>query len=300
MIRKLFFSFLLSVLCVQLSKSQTVTTEPFDRSLQVLTDDLATKLSKTNYGSLKMGVWDLTDLNGGTSPIGQYIAEDISSNLSERFHLTTRNKLNTLLKENQLAAEGFINQATLKQVKKLSDIDVIITGTISVLPANIKVTLQALNSDGDILAASKGDVPRNADVNELLGVNTGASNRGFNRPLSSNEQLNNPQTVNNDCANRHVGDYCFSNSSKYTLSIYVSYNIFPKDYRVAIRTGTNFILKPGESKCVNDIYVDGPPNTFTANRRPDPSQPFLIGSDALVDQGDFKVEQCKSKTYQIK
>src|SRR5579872_5135425 len=207
------------------SKAQTVRSGAFDSSLQELTDQLAEKLTK--YNNLKMGVWNLSDLDGGVSPIGKYIADDIAINLSDKFHIVNRNQLNTLIKENQLSAEGFINQATLKQVKKLSDIDVMITGYVSILSQNIKITLEALDSDGNILGGVKGEVQRNADINELLGINTGASNRGFNRSLGSNEQFNNPETVEGDCGPKHTGDFCFLNSTKKILMVTVKYNLVP-------------------------------------------------------------------------
>ncbi len=49
----------------------------------------------------------------------------------------------------------------------------------------------------------------NADVKELLGINTGVAGKGFNRPLNSNEQYNMQPTVNQDCEKNKTGDYCF-------------------------------------------------------------------------------------------
>ena len=283
-----------------LLKAQTVKNGTFDTSLQELTDQLAAKLEK--YNTLKMGVWDLSDLNGGVSPIGKYCADDITINLSDKFHIVNRNQLNTLIKENQLSSEGFINQATLRQVKKLSDIDVIVTGMISILSENIKITLEALDSDGNIIAAVKGEVFRNADVNELLGVNTGTSNKGFNRPLSSNEQYNNPKTVEEDCAAQHLGDYCFYNSSKNILRLNVAYCNIPGNWKYPNYTisSTNFILKPGESKCIYGIVASPRArNNFKAEKDVS-NNTTCFSCFVTVDEGEFSVDQCRSKTYEIK
>lgn len=283
---------------VRLAQAQDVSSS-FDSSLQHLTDQLSAKLTK--YSSLKMAVWELTDLDDEVSPIGKYIAEDVSVNLSDKFHVANRNQLKTLMKENKLWSEGFINQATLTQVKKLSDINIIISGKIAVLAQNIKITLVALDVDGNILAATKGDVVRNDDINELLGVNTGNSNQGFNRSLNSNEQKNNPQTVGNDCANQHIGDYCFRNSSKSNLEITVNYKLL-SDGMQPFGSAIVFTLKPGESKCVNALIAYGRRYSFKAIRLPrsDQSLVFCDGCYETVDEGFFIVEQCKSKTYEIR
>jgi hypothetical protein len=281
-------------------KAQTVKSGTFDTSLQELTDKLAEKLMK--YNTLKMGVWDLSDLDGGVSPIGKYVADDVAINLSDKFHIVNRNQLNTLIKENRLSAEGFINQATLKQVKKLSDIDVIITGTISVLSQNIKITLQALDSDGNILGGVKGEVYRNADVNELYGINNTVTNRGFNRPVGSNEQFNNPKTVDDECAQQHLGDYCFFNSSNSPLRMTVAYCTIPMNWKYPNYTITrsDFILKPGESKCIPAVVASPRArNTFKAEKDVS-NNSTCFSCFVTVDEGSFTVEQCKSKTYQIK
>jgi hypothetical protein len=254
----------------------------FDKSLQQLTDALALKLKKDS--ALKMAIWDLSDLNGGVSPIGKYIAEDISINLSDKFHITNRNQLSTMLKENQLASEGFINQVTFKQVKKLSDIDILITGTVSVLSDNIKITLQALDVNMNIVGATKGEVLMNADVKELLGINSPADNKGFNRPLNSNEQNNNPATVSNSCEGNNTGDYCFYNNTSGKIMVYINRKDNNGDPEVS-----RFALNSKESKCIYNNSA----GVYT----------FIASSSMVeikqIDIGEFLIEKCKSKTYAI-
>lgn len=264
---------------------QDIQTSPFDRNLQQLTDVIATKLQP--HHQQKIAVWDLSELNGDVSPIGKYIAEDISINLSDKFHIVNRNQLNTILKENQLKTEGFINQATMKQIKKLSDIDILLTGTVSVLADHIKVTLQALDADGNIIAAAKGEIPMNADVKELLGINTGSTNRGFNRPLNSNEQVNNPATVNSDCEAKNIGDYCFRNST--SKSIYIQYQTDPNN-------AGSMTLAPGQTQCTYNrragIY-------FYTVKLENPNFPGVFLWDSYAN-GEIKIESCKSNTFNVR
>jgi hypothetical protein len=273
----IFFLFYTNSLIAQIN------TNTFDNSLKQLTDELSIKLTKVSTS--KMAVWDLSDLNGGVSSIGKYIAEDISINLSDKFHITNRNQLNTLLKENQLSSEGFINQATFKQVKKLSDIDIIITGIVTILSENIKITLQALDVDGNIVGAVKGDVPLNADVKELLGINTGTSNKGFNRSLNSSEQLNNPKTVSKDCETKNTGDYCFLNNTNRIM--YVTVYIHNQG------TLGEISVDPGQTQCLYNIDA----TTYD----------YVIGSKRwswhMSDaerNGQIQVTKCQSKTFIIR
>jgi len=277
----------------------------FDDELQSLTNDLSAKM--TSLKDQKIAVWDLQDLDGNISSIGKYIAEDISIDLSTKFHVVNRNQLNTILKENKLKSEGFVDQTTMQQLKKLGAIDILVTGTITVLSNNIKITLQALDDLANIVGATKGNLPTNDDIKELLGVPSN-SNRGFNHPVNSNEDYNNSQTVSRDCEKTFSGDYCFYNASSYDLSIHVSYGYIPGNWTYPNQTigSSVFTLKPKESKCVYGVLAKGSvtKNHFQAYKLI--TQTSVIGrtdyttEDDLEDQGDFIVEQCKSKTYSIR
>ena len=253
----------------------------FDNSLQQLTDALAAKL--TTHNQLKMAVWDLSNLDGSISPIGKYIAEDAAINLSEKFHIVNRNQLNTLIKENHLNFNGYINQATIRKIKKLSGIDIIITGTVTILSNNIKITLQALDGDANIIAATKGDVSMNDDVRELLGINTGATNRGFNSQLSSNEKVNNPKTLNNECQKNKTGDYCFTNSTGKKIKI-----------MVLGAQSNEFTLDIGQTQCLYEL----PSGVYKYLTYKESEQAGWYGN--LYTQGQVKVEQCQSKTFEVK
>lgn len=276
------------LLCLMYGTTYCQDNNSFDNSLKQLTDQLAAKLA--SHSTEKIAVWDLSDMDGGVTKIGKYIAEDITINLADKFHLVNRNQLNTIIKENKLKSEGFIDQVTTKQLKKLSNIDIIITGTITVLSNNIKITLQALDEDANIIAGTKGDVLMNDDIKELLGINTGGgtsnnlANKGFNRPLNSNESYNNPETVNQKCKEKHTGDYCFTNSTAYKLKVNVS------------NSSGEVTLEPGQTQCYYDVEEG-------AHKYNIWSYFMLNGDDARKfsnKSGQINVEECKSKTFIIK
>src|ERR1035437_3786919 len=276
------------LLCLMYGTTYCQDNNSFDNSLKQVADQLAAKLA--SHSTEKIAVWDLSDMDGGVTKIGKYIAEDITINLADKFHLVNRNQLNTIIKENKLKAEGFIDQITTKQLKKLSNVDIIITGTITVLSNNIKITLQALDEDANIIAGTKGDVLMNDDIRELLGINTGgstsngSSNKGFNRPLNSNESYNNPETVNQKCKEKNTGDYCFMNSTGNELNVFINWTLPPQSGEQQ----HNITLSPGQTHCIYDICA-GPHN-------------YEIGGfpNYRKEIGQINVEQCKSKTFEIK
>jgi len=262
----------------------------FDNNLKQLTDELATELS--SYHTQKMAVWELTDIDGATLKIGKYIAEDISINLASKFHVVNRNQLATIIKENNLKREGFVDQTTAKQLKRLSNIDIIITGTITVLSSTIKITLEALDEDANIVAGTKGDVHMNDDIRELLGISGGDgdnSNRGYNRPLNSNEQYNNPSTVNPKCKVNNTGDYCFLNNTDRQITV-VLYND-KQSCMGAYGSTAQMSLEPQQAQCAYNLNAIVLRYEIYDEKHPrcNPGQ-----------FGQINVEVCKSKTFVVK
>jgi TolB-like protein len=277
------------LLCLVYGTSYCQDNNSFDNSLKQLTDQLAAKLA--THSNEKIAVWDLSDMDGGVTKIGKYIAEDLTINLADKFHLVNRNQLNTIIKENKLKSEGFIDQVTTKQLKKLSNIDIIITGTITVLSNNIKITLQALDEDANIIAGTKGDVLMNDDIRELLGIPGGgtsnsSANKGFNRPLNSNESYNNPETVNQKCKEKNTGDYCFMNNTDRGLRVIYQEN--------GLNMG-EITLSPGQTQCFYDVSAGS--KKYFINETSNQAPPNHVWINA---QGQINVEQCKSKTFVIK
>jgi TolB-like protein len=259
----------------------------FDNRLNSLTNELATNLSK--YKDMKIGVLTFIDLDGNKPKIGKYIAEQISVVLSQKFHIVNRNQLNAIIEENKLKTEGFINQATAKELKKLADVDILITGTITVFSDHIKVTIQPLDADANIVGQSNSaSIPRNSDVNDLLGVTSPANgvNQGFNRPLNSNEQYNNPETVNKECEIKKTGDYCFVNKTSKKLDV----EIITKDNQelwLSVSSGQTQcfyeVIEGVASYRIRELIIDG-----------------IISHSNEYENGQISVEKCKSKTFEIK
>ncbi|MBK6903351.1 MAG: hypothetical protein IPH04_11225 [Saprospirales bacterium] len=120
-----------------------------------------------------------------------------------------RENLSGIAEANKMIAEGFIDVNKAKELGKLLSVDAIIIGNYTVLSNTIKLTIKALDSSNG--CCHRKDLPIDGDAGALLGINVPSSgggvdnnaNRGFNRPLNSNEQYNNPETVNKECETKN-------------------------------------------------------------------------------------------------
>lgn len=109
-----------------------------------------------------------------------------------------------------------------------------------------------------------------------------------------------PQPPNKDCEKKNTGDYCFTNSTKYSVvvTLYIpaeatgTYLQLDRFNNISIRWSTQSFIGPGKTNCFTNIestqigYMIKEEGSFSA------SSIYFIG--------DIKVEKCQSKTYSIK
>lgn len=289
---KTVFSFLFLIFLSLASFAQS----KFDKTLGEISSDLAVKLTKKE--KKKVVVLYITDINKATTTAGKYLADVISVNIvndTSNFQVFDRENLSGIAEANKLIAEGYIDVDKTKELGKLLSVEAIITGNYTVLDSTIKLTLKALDSGtGFVIAASMKDLPIDGNAGALLGINVssgnGAGNRGFNRPISSNEQYNNPETVDKECETKKRGDFCFSNLTKDNLVVSLNAN------------GTALVLSPGQTQCLYNI-ASGSYNFYVMGDRDFGKggvRIYGVSQTFIHDQGQFLVEKCKSKTFTIK
>lgn len=262
----------------------------FDKSLVEISSDLSTKLNKKE--KKKVVVLYITDINKTTTVAGKYLADVISVNIvndTANFQVFDRENLSGIAEANKLITEGYIDVDKTKELGKLLSVDAIIIGNYTVLSNTIKLTLKALDSsNGFVIAASMKDLPIDGDAGALLGINvlsssdttkTNNSNRGFNRPINSSENINNPGTVNKECETKNTGDYCFENASN--VQILVTLNFI--DDRMT--------LSPGQTQCFYNKKATSYNYQVTK---------IVQDSYRSAGEGEILVEKCKSKTFTYK
>ncbi len=261
----------------------------FDIALTEISSDLANKLIEKD--KKKVVVLYITDINKSTTVAGKYLADFISVNIvinPGNFQVFDRENLSGIVEANKLISEGYIDVDKAKELGKLLSVDAIIIGSYTVLSNTIKLTLKALDSStGFVITAAMKDLPLDKDAGALLGisassnngVNTNNTNLGFNnKPLNSNENYNNPETVSKDCTSKNIGDYCFTNATKNKL-------------RVDVYGKGNISLNSGQTQCLYNLNASDYKYYI-----------YYLGTDDSYHEymeGYIVIEKCKSKTFTI-
>jgi len=287
--------FLIILLCLFSFNSYSQST--IDKSLSEISNDIADKLSQKNQK--KIVVLYITDIHNNQSVAGKYIADVISYNLVNNplnFLVFDRENLSEITEAKKLIDEGYIDAAKAKELGKILAVDAIIIGNYTVLPSTLKLSLKALDvNSGLVVAASMKDLPLNEDSGALLGINIpnndgSLTNRGFNTPIKSGENYNNPGTVDSKCEKNNTGDFCFLNETKGTIYVYVSerYLYLPVQLQLYAK---KISIDSRETSCLYNTKAKVLYYSVTLSQ----------SSRAQIwKSGQIKVEKCKSKTLTIK
>lgn len=299
----------LLLVCFSIIFCSAFSQSTFDKSLNEVSADMAGKLSQKS--KKKIVVLYVTDINKAQTVAGKYMADVISVNIVNdqgNFEVFDRENLSGIVEAKKLMAEGYIDANKAKELGRILAVDAIVIGNYTVLTTTLKLTLKALDvNSGFVIAATMKDLPINADVAALLGINIGSegnnntSNRGFNgQPISSNEIYNNETTVSSDCQKYGYGNYCFTNR-------------LPNKVEVHLKQGTKKALKKLDSDNKPMFYEPEPYRIIQIELTLEPNQTqciyelksgscsyeIILGSRRIL-QGEIYVEQCKSKTFVIK
>ncbi|HWB64824.1 MAG TPA: CsgG/HfaB family protein [Chitinophagales bacterium] len=275
-----------------------------ENAINDLSVTVARKMQSVN--KKRIAVINLTDINKTETIAGKYIADVISIDLlndTANFQIFDRQNLDKIMKEMKLNAEGYIDESSAKQLGKLLSADAIVSGNYVVLGHRISVTLKVFDTEtAYLIAGSRKDIPLTDDACALLGINcTGENNnqavnnstssRGFNAPVQSGENYNNPETVSKDCEGKNFGDYCFENKKDALLEI-----TYAKPETSWNTLGT-LRISPGQTQCIYQLasgVYDFDIIVFSYT----PSIHSYTTRTANL-KGQFLVEKCKSKTYSI-
>ncbi len=137
--------------------------------------ELAAQMSETIANSNKkvVAVVDFTDLEGRTTRLGRFLAEEFSVALASKakgFQVVDRTHVRVLLAEHKLASTGIIDPATARKLGKIAGVDLLITGTLTAFGESVRCTLKGLDTETAlILSAATADIPRTKVISDLEG-----------------------------------------------------------------------------------------------------------------------------------
>ena len=160
-----------------------------------MTEKLASQIS--DHGKKKVTVLDFTDLQGGSSEFGRYIAEELTVNLvmgKRQFSVLDRANLKSILAEHKLTATGLVDPENAKKLGQFAGVDVLIIGNIIPKGQTISLTAKIIATDtAEIVGAGKSEFKTNDTIQQLL-----------SRPTTENTTAGSAGDLNNDVLKNDV------------------------------------------------------------------------------------------------
>lgn len=137
--------------------------------------DLAEQISKNMAASnkKKIAVVDFSDLDGNVAALGQFLAEELITQLFTispgQFEVVERRQLLKLEKELLLSQTGFIEEKSIKQMGQVLGVDAIVTGSITDLGNTVKVNARLIGVESaKVFAVASTNIPKVGTVAELI------------------------------------------------------------------------------------------------------------------------------------
>lgn len=131
---------------------------------------LAGKIAE--QGKIAAAVIDFTDLDGGVTHLGRFMAEELSIALateSRSFRVVDRTHIRSLLKEHKLSSSGLIDPDTARELGRIAGVDTLVNGTVTPLGDSIRLSIKVLDSEtAQVIASSSSNIPKTQAIDSLL------------------------------------------------------------------------------------------------------------------------------------
>lgn len=163
--------------------------QDMDTELANLTEKLATAIK--DQGKKKIAVIDFTDLAGGTSELGKYIAEQMNVDfvMTKRdFSVLDRANLKSILAEHKLTSKGLIDPDNAKKLGMFAGVDALVLGTIIPKGQNISLTAKIITTDtAEIVGAGRAQFKTDPNVQQLMSQQAVTGSGGNGAGSSDND-----------------------------------------------------------------------------------------------------------------
>ena len=151
-------------------------TESFAASnLEEGVSQLAEQISKNmqEKQKQKIAIIDFSDLNGNVTALGQFMAEELTTQLfiiaPGKFEVVERRQLLKLEEELALGQIGFIEEKGIKKMGQVLGVDAIVTGSMTDLGNTVKVNARLIAVESaKVFAVAATDIPKTGMVADLI------------------------------------------------------------------------------------------------------------------------------------
>lgn len=159
------------VLAPLLLSSTDLNSEELDKEISELTAQVVNAVDQADVKTI--ATLDFVDLQGNSSQLGRFLADEISTDLvmaKKRFTVVDRANLKKIMQENKLTASGLVDPDNAKKLGQIAGVDAIVTGTLTPLDKSIRVAIKVIATDtAKIIAAARGQITKTPSVEKLAG-----------------------------------------------------------------------------------------------------------------------------------
>lgn len=144
-------------------------TSPYEESLKQLAEGVVADAAKANRG--RLAVLDFTDAKGIVTPIGQFLAEELSTQIlvAGELKVVDRALIVSTLKKFHVTQLEPAQAKAVKRAAKALRADVFVTGSYLESAGDFRITVKLLNP-GTVqsLGATRGTVPKSGPLADLI------------------------------------------------------------------------------------------------------------------------------------
>ncbi len=118
----------------------------------------------------RLAVTDFTNLEGTVTPLGRFLAEELSASLTqaESVQVLDRQQVNQLIREQNKAGLSVMDPAALKKLGKAGRLDALVTGSALELATSVRLTVKMISTENaSVTAAAKATLPKTGVLVEL-------------------------------------------------------------------------------------------------------------------------------------
>jgi hypothetical protein len=176
------------ILCLFVCSHAPARAQDMDTELTKLTEQLAGQI--TEHSNKKVTVLDFTDLDGNTSEIGKYVADQLTVDFVMKkrdFSVLDRANLKRIMDEHKLTASGLVDPDNAKKLGMFAGVDAMVFGKIVPATNKVNVTTTIVTTDTAlIIGGGKASFLDDSTIQQLK-----AAPVTITKPVSSPDNASN-------------------------------------------------------------------------------------------------------------
>ncbi len=214
------------------------------QDLEQGTVDLAQQLATALQGQTKkVAIVEFTDLSGFQSILGQFISEELVTQLTSgtnagKFDVVERRLLARVLQEQQLTDSSLFDAASITKIGKILGIQVLITGSIADLGTEIKINARAISVESaKVFSAAAIKITKTESVRMMMSQSAGRPTLGSQDAGPRRQVQGSDVFFQNEFIRIDVTAVSVSKDQKVVRLALVVSNLLQEELRLAVETG---------------------------------------------------------------